>query len=105
MHNGIALSTAVELIVTSLRLDHALQIVRTYLADCADREDWGDPRTAELTDVIRGCVECISVNRPGHEQGSDARVPQEALRQALGYVDEYSYTSASDDWVDGRPSG
>ena len=87
----------------SARFDHALQMVRTYLAECAS-EDWGDPRTAELTEVIRSCVECISVNRRGHGQGSDARVPQEALRHALGYVDEHSYTSARDDLVEGRPS-
>jgi hypothetical protein len=76
----------------SARFDYALQMVRTYLADCADRKDWGDPPTAELTEVIRSCVECISVNRRGHGQGSDARVPQEVLRHALGYVDEHSGT-------------
>ena len=75
------------------RLDLALQMVRTYLTDSADREDWGDPRTPELTEIIRSCVECISVNRRGHGQGSDARVPEEALRQALGYVDEHSDTT------------
>ena len=72
--------------MTLARLDHALQMVRTYLAECADRESWGDQRTAELTEVIRSCVECLSGNRRGHGQGSDARVPQEALRHALGYV-------------------
>jgi hypothetical protein len=77
----------------SARLDHALEMVRTYLAECADRANWGDPRTAELTEVIRSCVECISVNRRGHAQGSDARVPQEVLRHALGYVDEHSDTN------------
>ena len=64
-------------------------MVRTYLADSADREDWGDPRTPELTEIIRSCVECISVNRRDHGQGSGARVPQDALRHALGYVDEH----------------
>ena len=86
------------------RLAHALQIMRTYLADCKEREDWGDPRTAELTEVIRSCVECINVNRRDHKEGSDTRAPREALRYALGYVDEHSYTSASDDWFDGRPA-
>lgn len=76
----------------SARLDYALAMVRTYFADCADREDWGDRFTAELTEVIRSCVECLSVNRRGHGQGSDARVPQEALRHALAYVDEHSDT-------------
>jgi hypothetical protein len=32
-------------------------------------------------------------------------VPREALRHALGYVDEHSYTSARDDLADGRPAG
>jgi hypothetical protein len=91
--------------VISARLHHSLRMVRTYLAECADRKDWGDPRTAELTEVIRSCVERISVNRRGHKRGSDTRAPQEALRYALGYVDEHSYISASDDWVDGRPAG
>ena len=84
------------------RLDHALQMMRTYLADCADREDWDDPRTAELTEVIRSCVERISVNRRGNEQSSYARVPQEALRHALGYVDEQSDTVASGGLVNKR---
>ena len=87
------------------RLDYALQIMRTYLADCTEREDWGDPRTAELTEVIRSCVEYISVNLRGHEQGNNAPVPQQALHYVLGYVDEHPYISASDDLVDGRPSG
>ena len=72
----------------SARLDDALKMVRTYLAECA--EDWGDPRTAELNEVIRSCVECIGVNRRGHGQSGDARVPQEALRHTLGYLDEHS---------------
>ena len=76
--------------MTLVRLDHALKMVRTYLADYADREDWGDPRTAELTELIRGCVECISVHRRVHGQGSDGRVEQEALRHAIGYLDERS---------------
>ena len=83
--------------------DRALQTVQTYLAECA--VDPGDPRTAELNEVIGNCVGWMSVNRRGHGQASDARVPQEALRHALGYVEEHSYTIASDDWVDGRASG
>ena len=81
--------------------DRALRMVQTYLAECA--VDPGDPRTAELNEVIGNCVGWMSANRRGHGQASDARVPQEALRHALGYVD--SYTSASDDLVDGRPAG
>ena len=78
--------------MTSARLARALLMVRTYFADCADRGDWSDPRTAELTEVIRCCVECIGVNRRGHGQGRNAPVPQEALHHALGYVDERSDT-------------
>ena len=83
--------------------DRALQIVQTYLAECA--VDPGDPRTAELSEVIGNCVGWMSVNRRGHGRQNNARVPQEALRHALGYVDEHFYTSASDDLVDGRPAG
>ncbi len=87
----------------SATFDRALQMVQTYLAECA--VDPGDPRTAELNEVIGNCVGWMSVNRRGDGQASDARVPQEALLHALGYVDEYSYASASDDLVDGRPGG
>ena len=80
--------------------DRALQMVQTYLAECA--VDPGDPRTAELNEVIGNCVGWMSVNGRGHGWESDARVPHEALRHALGYVDERSYASASDDLVDGR---
>jgi hypothetical protein len=86
--------------VISGTFDRALQMVQTFLAECA--MDPGDPRTAELSEVIGNCVGWMSVNRRGHGQASDARVPQEALLHALGYVDERSYTSASDDLVDGR---
>ena len=81
-------------------MDRALQMVQTYLAECA--VDPGDPRTAELNEVIGNCVRWMSVNRQGHGQASDARVPREALRHALGYLEEQSYISASDDLVDGR---
>ncbi len=87
----------------SAMFDRALQMVQTYLAECA--VDPGDPHTAELNEVIGNCVGWMSVNRRGHGQASDARVPQEALLHALEYVDEYSYASASDDLVDGRPGG
>jgi hypothetical protein len=89
--------------VISATFDRALQMLQTYLAECA--VDPGDPRTAELNEVIGNCVGWMSVNRRGHGQASDARVPQEALRHVLGYVDEHSCTSASDDLVDGRPAG
>ena len=86
----------------SAMFDRALQMVQTYLAECA--VDPGDPRAAELNEVIGNCVGWMSVNRRGHGRQNDALVPQEALRHALGYVDEHSYTGVSDDWVDGRPA-
>lgn len=87
----------------SANFERALQVVRSYLAECtADRSD---PHRAELNEVIRDCVGCMSVNRLRREQVSNARAPQEVLRHALGYVDERSYPSAIDDWVDGRPAG
>ena len=85
----------------SAMFDRALQMVQTYLDECA--ADPGDQGMAELNEVIGNCVGWMSVNHRGHGQANDARVPQEALRHALGYVD--SYTSASDDLVDGRPAG
>jgi hypothetical protein len=92
-----------QVVVRSGRFDRALQMVQAYLAECAVVS--GDPHTAELNEVIGNCIGWMSDNHRDHGQASDARVPQEALRYALGYVDEHSYTSASDDWVDGRRSG
>ena len=86
----------------STKFDRALRMVQTYLARCG--EDRGDPHTAELNEVIGNCVGWMSVNGRRHGQARDARVPQEALRHALRYVDEHSYTSASDNLVDGRPA-
>ena len=51
----------------SATFDRALQMVQTYLAECA--ADRGDPRTAELNEVIGNCVGWMSVNRRGHGQG------------------------------------
>ena len=83
--------------------DRALQMVQTHLDECA--VDPGDPRTAELNEVIGNCVGWISVNRRGDGWQNDARVPREALRHALGYVDEHSYPGASDGLVAGRTAG
>jgi hypothetical protein len=37
--------------------------------------------------VIRGCVECIAVNR--RDWQAEARLPLDAIRHAVGYVDEH----------------
>ena len=100
---GVSCRSSLEVIVISTRFNRAMQMVQRYLAESS--EDRGDPRMAELKEVIGNCVGWISVNRRGHKQGSDGRAPQEALRYALGYVDEHSYISATDDWVDGRAAG
>jgi hypothetical protein len=67
--------------------DHALHAVRTYLVECTERKGWDDQRTAELSEIIRSCVEGIGANH--RDSQASARLPLEALRHATGYVDEH----------------
>lgn len=79
------------------QLDHALRMTRTYLVECADNKTWSDRRTAELNEVIRSCVERIAVNRREPAAATEARLPLEALRHAIGYVDEHLDTNLERD--------
>ena len=68
-------------------LDHALHAVRTYLVECTEHKGWDDQQTAELGKIIRSCVEGVGTSYRGPQAG--AQPPLEALRHAIGYVDEH----------------
>ena len=72
-----------------------MRMVRTYLVECAENKTWNDRRTAELNETIRGCVERIAIDR------REARQPADALRHAIGYVDE-RLGSADKTWTKWR---
>jgi hypothetical protein len=78
------------------RVDHAMRMVRTYLVECTENKAWNDRRTAELNEAIRSCVERIAVDR------REARQPVDALRHAIGYVDEL-LEAADRTSTEGRP--
>ena len=85
MHTGIALSATATKKATAV--GHALHALRRYLIDAADREAWDQQHMAELNDVIRSCVESLATNR--RESQAATRLPLEAIRHAMGYVDEH----------------
>lgn len=65
---------------------HALHALRRYLIDAADRIAWDHQHTAELNEVIRSCVASLNANH--REPQVAGRLPLEAIRHAMGYVDE-----------------
>jgi hypothetical protein len=65
---------------------HALHALRRYFIDAADRKAWDHEHTAELNEVIRSCVESLATDH--RESPAAARLPLEAIRHAMGYVDE-----------------
>jgi len=65
---------------------HALHALRRYFIDAADRKAWDDQRSAELNEVIRSCVESLATHH--RESQAAARLPLEAIRHAMGYVEE-----------------
>jgi len=71
--------------MTSRAWDRALSAVREYVADSVHRRGWDDERTAELSATIRSCVEGIAASR---ESQPGTRPPLDAMRHALGYLDE-----------------
>jgi hypothetical protein len=72
---------------------HALDLMRSYLVDCAREKDEGAKRrTEELNGVICACVERLAVDR----QGGGVREPRlapDALSYALRYIDEHIGTN------------
>ena len=64
----------------------ALDALRRYFIDTADRTAWDHQHTVELNEVIRSCVESLAAHR--RESQAAARLPLEAIRHAMGYVDE-----------------
>ena len=69
-------------IITPSTIEHAMRMVRTYLVECAENNAWHDRPMAELNETIRNCVERIAIDR------REARQPADALRHAIGYLDE-----------------
>ena len=98
MHKGNALSAAVEQIH-----DGSSLMIGGFMGIGSPHRLIGELVRQDRKGLT--VIGCMSVNRRSNGRGGHARVPQEALRHALGYVDEHSYTSASDELVDGRPSG
>jgi hypothetical protein len=76
---------------------HALDLMRSYVVDCAREKDEGAKRrTEELNGVICACVERLAVDR----QGGGVREPRlapDALSYALRYIDEHIGTNLLDD--------
>jgi len=64
----------------------ALRALRRYFIDAADRKVWDHKHTAELNEVIWSCVESIGATH--RESQAARRLPLEAIRHAMGYVDE-----------------
>ena len=65
---------------------HALHALRRYFIDAADRKAWDHQHTAELNEVIRSCVQSLAADH--RESQAAARLPLDAVRHAMGYVDE-----------------
>ena len=76
-----------RLAMSGMALNHALDAVRSYLVDSMDRKGWDDQGTAELSEVIRSCIEGIGVTHRGLER--KRRLALEEFRHAIAYVDEH----------------
>jgi hypothetical protein len=72
--------------VNATAVGHALHALRRYFIDAADRKAWDHQHTAELDEVIWNCVQRLGANH--RESQAAARLPLEAIRHAMGYVDE-----------------
>ncbi|HTR57266.1 MAG TPA: hypothetical protein VMM27_03740 [Casimicrobiaceae bacterium] len=71
--------------------DRALHAVRNYVADSVHRRGWDDERTAELSAMIRSCVDGIAAIHHDSQ-----RTPLDAIRHAVGYANEHVHAGASE---------
>ena len=70
------------------QVEHAVEMIRAHLLECALQDDWTDDRVAEVTDSIRGYVERIAAAPLASRPAIDRRLSRETLRQVVRFVNE-----------------
>jgi hypothetical protein len=86
----VAVVATVETVRTLADHEHALQLMRVYLADCAKEKEQGSiRRMEELNAVIGGCIERLASDRRDRTRVCDPALALDALSHAIRYVDEH----------------
>ena len=70
------------------QVEHAVEMIRAHLLECALQDDWTDDRVAEVTDSIRGYVQRIAAAPLLSRQATDRRLARDTLRQVVRFVNE-----------------
>ncbi len=72
-----------------MQVEHAVATIRAQLIECALQDDWSDRRVATVIEAIRGCVEQIAAASGPGAPAVDRRLPREALRLVVRFVNDH----------------
>jgi AraC family transcriptional regulator len=70
------------------KIEQALEMMRTYLVECASQDDWGDHRADEMAQTLRVWLRQSSGElRQGAPAGA-SRLSRDVLRRAVRFVND-----------------
>ena len=69
-------------------VEHAVDMIRANLMECALQDDWSDDRVAEVTELLRGYVKHIAAAPITRRAAIDRCLTRETLRRVVRFVNE-----------------
>src|SRR4029453_8612716 len=79
-------------------IEQALDMMRTYLVECASQDDWGDHRADEMTQTLRVWLRQSSREVSQIAPASASSLSREVLRRAVRFVNDHLDTKLK--WED-----
>jgi len=71
------------------KIEQALDMMRTYLVECASQDDWGDHRADEMTQTIRVWLRQSSGQLRQVAPASASSLSYDVLRRAVRFVNDH----------------
>jgi AraC family transcriptional regulator len=80
------------------KIEQALDLMRTYLVECASQDDWGDHRADEMAQTLRAWLRQSSGEIREAAPASVSRLSRDVLRRAVRFVNDHLDTKLK--WED-----
>jgi len=80
------------------KIEQALDLMRTYLVECASQDDWGDHRADEMAQTLGAWLRQSSSELRQMAPASASRLSRDVLRRAVRFVNDHLDTKLK--WED-----
>jgi AraC family transcriptional regulator len=80
------------------KIEQALEMMRTYLVECASQDDWGEHRADEMAQTLRVWLRQSSSEFRQMAPACVSRLSRDVLRRAVRYVNDHLDTKLK--WED-----